>query len=83
MAKKTLQNLANYYKVDNFGEYVLETWLNGNKSSAVELFKEMKPKDQGAFLMGLIERYKEDAGLRDGMAVDSFIEKLIYVVLPF
>jgi len=53
MAKKTLQNLAADYQVDNFGEYVCMTFINGNKRQAVELFYEMSPADRQEFLIDL------------------------------
>lgn len=50
MAKKTLENLAKSYEVEDFFDYICETYLNGNKKSALELFCEMRPKDRVDFM---------------------------------
>ena len=50
MIRKTLESLAKTYEVEDFFEYICETYLNGNKKSALELFFEMKPKDRADFM---------------------------------
>lgn len=50
MAKKTLESLAKAYEVDDFFDYICETYLNGNKKSALELFNEMRPGDRKDFM---------------------------------
>lgn len=79
MAKKTLQNLAKSYEVDDFCEYITETWINGNKESAVELFKEMKPKDQAHFMNEL----NNCTFQKDGPWQMDLLKRLIYVVIQF
>lgn len=50
MAKKTLENLAKSYEVEDFFEYICETYLNGNKKESIELFCEMRTKDRVDFM---------------------------------
>lgn len=50
MAKKALESLAKSYDVESFFGYICDTWINGNKKSAIELFYEMKPKDRLDFM---------------------------------
>lgn len=50
MAKRTLGSLAKAYEVEDFFGYICETWINGNKRSALELFYEMKAGDRKDFM---------------------------------
>ena len=50
MAKKSLESLAKDYEVEDFFDYICESYLNGNRTNAIELFFEMKPKDRVDFM---------------------------------
>lgn len=50
MAKKSLENLAKSYEVENFFDYICETFINGNKAETLELFYEMRPSDRLDFM---------------------------------
>lgn len=50
MAKKSLENLAKSYEVENFFDYICESFINGNKQQALELFYEMRPSDRLDFM---------------------------------
>lgn len=77
MGKKSLESLAKAYEVEDFCEYLCETWLNGNKKSAVELFHEMKPKDKLDFMNELNYcTYLLDYG--DGPWQMDFLHDIIY-----
>ena len=45
-----MESLAKAYEVVDFFDYLCETWINGNKKSAIELFNEMKPSDRLDFM---------------------------------
>ncbi len=74
MAKKTLESLAGAYEVEDFFDYLCETWLNGNKKSAIELFYEMKPSDRLDFMNEL--NYCTFNG--DGPWQMDFLRDIIY-----
>ncbi|UKK52701.1 hypothetical protein [Prevotella sp. E2-28] len=50
MAKRTLKNLAATYEVENFFDYICESYINGNKEQAIKLFYEMCRKDRADFM---------------------------------
>jgi len=50
MAKKSLASLAKSYDVADFYYYICESYINGNKQQALELFYEMRPKDRLLFM---------------------------------
>lgn len=50
MAKKSLESLAKSYDVADFFYYICESYINGNKKQALELFYEMRPYDRARFM---------------------------------
>lgn len=50
MAKRTLESLAKMYEVEDFFDYICESYINGNKKQAIELFYEMGPRDRANFM---------------------------------
>lgn len=50
MAKKSLASLAKSYEVVDFYYYICESYINGNKKQALELFYEMRPNDRLRFM---------------------------------
>lgn len=50
MAKKSLASLAKSYEVTDFYYYICESYINGNKQQALELFYEMRPGDRVRFM---------------------------------
>ncbi len=50
MAKKSLENLAKSYEVENFFDYICESFINGNYQQTLELFYEMRPSDRLDFM---------------------------------
>ena len=55
---KTIEQQCRYYEVDNFFEYLIETYLNGNISVFRELYHELNKdtrKDFIDFLLSEVE----------------------------
>ena len=52
----TLAKELGYHSVGEYYEYMVETFLNGNKQSCRELFNEMRPDDKKEFLRKLKDK---------------------------
>lgn len=78
--KKSLESLAKCYEVEDFYGYICESWINGNKKQAVELFFEMNPKDRADFMNELNYcTFTQDFG--DGEWQMDLLHNIIYALL--
>lgn len=64
----TLKQLAKSYEVENFFDYIIESYINGNFSQVRELFNEMSKKDRYAFIA-----YAQDMGEYGRRAVQNIL----------
>ena len=51
MSKKSLKALAKSYEVENFYDYIIESYVNGNFTQATELIREMSRRDRAQLLV--------------------------------
>lgn len=55
---KSAKRLAKEYEVSDFFNYIIESYINGNKTQCVELFKEMNRHDQLLFIHDIQHRFE-------------------------
>lgn len=77
MAKKNLQALSKSYEVDNFYDYIIESYTNGNFLSVPKLIREMRRRDR-AQLLNLVSGGVYDHALRHNKerAIKDIIDSL-------
>ena len=57
MGRKKLITLAKEFDFDKdyeYYEYIIDSWINGQKQQVISLYKDMKPEDRQYFIMDYI-----------------------------
>lgn len=65
MAKKSKEELETKYEVEDFFEYILEVYINGNLSHVKELFDEMTISSKRSFISWVCDI--EQSSIRKGI----------------
>ena len=77
MAKKDLKALERSYEVENFYEYIIDSYVNGNFSQAEKLIHEMRRRDRAQLLV-YVSAGDYDHALRyqNERAIEDLIDSL-------